>query len=285
LFFLFTLLLLIPPSYSQQQELIKPEIQLATIYQVPFNINDYWVSEKLDGIRGYWTGEELVTRNGNIIITPPWFTKDWPKAAMEGELWSQRGQFEKISSCVRRKNPAIKIQESCWRDIKFMLFDLPKNKSNFTHRIQVMTKLVHDAQSPYLHVISQFKLATVAQLNTTLVKIVQQGGEGLMLHYQAAYYQQGRSKHIMKLKQHNDAEGVVIGHIEGKGKYRNMLGSLVVKTSSGIVFRLGSGFTDQQRQSPPIIGSTVTYKYIGKTQRGVPRFASFLRVRKTLLTQ
>jgi len=101
-----------------------------------------------------------------------------------------------------------------------------------------------------------------------------------MLHHQDSFYKSGRNKSLMKLKKYADAEAIVIKHITGKGKYKTMLGSILVKTKSGIQFKIGSGFTDEQRKHPPPIGSTITYKFIGKTQRGVPRFASFMRIRK-----
>lgn len=100
-----------------------------------------------------------------------------------------------------------------------------------------------------------------------------------MLHHGDSLYQAGRSDAILKVKTYQDAEAVVIGHTEGKGKYRGMLGALVVQDEAGRRFKLGSGFSDAQRQIPPPIGATVTYKYYGLTANELPRFASFLRVR------
>jgi len=74
----------------------------------------------------------------------------------------------------------------------------------------------------------------------------------------------------------------VISHIAGKGKYQDMLGSLLVEMPVGLQFRIGSGFTDQQRSNPPAIGKTITYTYHGKTQKGIPKFASFLRIREKI---
>ena len=102
-----------------------------------------------------------------------------------------------------------------------------------------------------------------------------------MLHLANANYHSGRTKNLLKLKQHQDAEAVVIAHLPGKGKYSGLLGAIKVKTPDGIVFKIGSGFSDLERKHPPKIGSVITYKYIGKTQRGVPKFASFLRIRHT----
>jgi DNA ligase-1 len=257
-----------------------PQIQLATLYKQPINIKEYWVSEKLDGIRGYWDGARLKTRSGNMINTPQWFTKNWPKIHLDGELWSQRGQFEKISSCVRKKVPNQQKSMSCWKDIRFMTFDLPQHSGTFTQRITAMKNLKNKTNNDYLSVIKQTRIASVSLLQKLLTTIVTHNGEGLMLHHQKAYYKEGRSNALMKLKQHNDAEAVVIAYVKGKGKYKNKLGSLEVKMPSGLTFKVGTGFTDEQRETPPLIGSTITYKYIGKTTRGVPRFASFIRVRE-----
>jgi DNA ligase-1 len=257
-----------------------PQIQLATLYKKPINIKEYWVSEKLDGIRGYWDGTTLKTRSGNMINTPQWFTKNWPKVHLDGELWSQRGQFEKISSCVRKNVPNQVESISCWKNIRFMTFDLPQHSGTFTQRITAMKRLKNKTNNDYFSMIKQTRITSVSLLNQQLTAIVTHNGEGLMLHHQAAFYKEGRSDALMKLKQYNDAEAVVIAYVAGKGKYKNKMGSLKVKMPSGLTFKVGTGFTDSQRENPPPIGSTITYKYIGKTTRGVPRFASFLRVRQ-----
>ena len=101
-----------------------------------------------------------------------------------------------------------------------------------------------------------------------------------MLHRADASYETGRSDSLLKMKPLDDAEAVVIAHLPGKGKYAGMLGALRVCSESGQEFSLGSGFTDQQRRDPPPIGATVTYRYRDFTANGLPRFASFLRVRE-----
>lgn len=101
-----------------------------------------------------------------------------------------------------------------------------------------------------------------------------------MLHRADAAWQTGRSDVLLKMKPQHDTEAVVVAHVPGKGKYEGMLGALVVETPEGRRFRLGTGFSDAQRKAPPPVGSTVTYRYRDVTANGVPRFASFLRVRE-----
>ena len=72
----------------------------------------------------------------------------------------------------------------------------------------------------------------------------------------------------------------MVKHIKGKGKYTHVLGAMIVEMPSGKQFKIGSGFSDAERQNPPEVGETITYQYRGKTKNGIPRFATFLRVRK-----
>ena len=65
----------------------------------------------------------------------------------------------------------------------------------------------------------------------------------------------------------------------GKGKYAGLTGSLIVQSRDGLTFKIGSGLSDADRASPPPVGSWITYKFFGRTQKGLPRFASFMRVR------
>jgi len=252
-----------------------PEIQLATKYNLKHSIDEYWISEKLDGVRGYWTGTDLLTKNGNSLNPPDWFTAQWPKRPIDGELWINRHKFEQIISCVKKIKPT-----ACWEKIRFMIFDLPDSKAIFTHRINDIKNVVNTVNSPYLKEIPQYKLFSIEALNLKLNEVVKHQGEGLMLHFQNAYYRVGRSPDIMKLKPYQDAEAIVLRHIEGKGKYQGLLGAIQVRTADDIIFKIGSGFSDKERKNPPAVGATITFKYNGKTQRGVPKFASFLRIRE-----
>lgn len=256
---------------------IKPALQHAKSYTNDINIESYWVSEKLDGVRGYWNGKHLVTRNGNKIHTPTWFTASWPSYAMDGELWIARNKFEQVSGCIRSKS----TQRLCWKSVKYMVFDLPQHHGDFSSRIESMKQLVNEKLSPQLFMVKQQKIQNTAHLFSLLDKTIEDGGEGLMLHLASANYQIGRNNNVLKLKRHQDAEARVISYTPGKGKYKGVLGSLLVQTPTGIQFKIGTGFSDLERANPPDIGSIITYKYIGKTQRGVPRFASFIRIKPT----
>jgi DNA ligase-1 len=145
--------------------------------------------------------------------------------------------------------------------------------------LQSIRQLVEHPASPYLEMIIQYRVADNSELMRRLQSVIDDGGEGLMLHRATALYKNGRSDDLLKLKQFSDAEATVIGHRPGKGKFAGMTGSLKLRNDDGIVFYVGSGLSLDQRADPPPISSRITYRYQGFTKNGVPRFAVFLRVR------
>jgi DNA ligase-1 len=267
--------LLIPPLLAVPCE--PPPVMLPEVHHAgdPIDVSAYWISEKLDGVRGRWDGEKLCTRGGHRINVPAWFTANWPDVPLDGELWIGRGRFAEVSGVVRAGDP----DDPRWHDVHFMVFDLPAHGGPFDARVMRMRTLLDNPDIPWLRPIRQFRLKTVAQLDARLKQIESAGGEGLVLQRHDALYEAGRSDTLLKYKPYDDAEARVIGYTPGEGKYEGMMGSLIVERPDGLRFRLGTGFTDAQRADPPPIGSWVTYRYNGFTVNGVPRFARFLRIR------
>ncbi|MDH5517061.1 MAG: DNA ligase [Gammaproteobacteria bacterium] len=253
----------------------KPSLLLAAIYREDINIKDYWVSEKLDGVRAYWNGKQLLTRQGYKINAPKWFTRVLPAASLDGELWIGRGRFDELSATVRTYH----TNHVGWQTVKYMVFDLPGSPQTFDLRLTQLQKLIQSINAKHIQLIKQYRVTTHQQLTKTLNETVKAGGEGLMLHLGSTYYHGGRTNDLLKLKTYEDAEAVVIKHLPGKGKFKGMLGSILVETQNQQRFKIGSGFSDRDRKTPPPIGSTITYKYYGKTRNGIPRFASFMRQR------
>jgi DNA ligase-1 len=255
-----------------------PALWLASPYQGNEKLIDYWVSEKYDGIRGYWDGRQLLSRSGKTLSPPTWFTQDWPTQPFEGELWAGLGQFEQAASVVQQKQ----APDRAWRTMQFMVFDTHASQQPFTERIQRYQRLVKDIGKPWVRAVAQSQTSSHASLKALLQKTVQAGGEGLVLHRANSLYQNSRNANVLKVKLHEDAEAKVTGHEAGDGKHAHRLGALWVQTPQGQRFKLGTGFTDAQRENPPAIGQWVTYSYRGLTDKGLPRFASFVRVRPSV---
>jgi DNA ligase 1 len=252
-----------------------PALWLANPYQGHENLTDYWVSEKYDGIRGYWDGQQLFSRSGKALNPPAWFVQGWPSSPFEGELWAGLGQFEQAASVIQQKQ----APDSEWRAMRFMVFDILTPTQPFTKRIGLYQATVKQIGKPWVQAVMQSQIQSHAALITLLQKTVQAGGEGLVLHRGNSVYQSGRNGDVLKVKPYEDAEAKVVNHEAGQGKHDQRTGALWVETPQGLRFKLGTGLSDAQRENPPAVGQWVTYRYRGLTNKGVPRFASFVRVR------
>ncbi len=242
----------------------------------PDDLSHWLVSEKFDGIRAYWNGNQLLTRSGYPIHTPPGFTQDWPDQHLEGELWIGYDQFSQLASLIQTHDTTPED----WESVRFMVFDLPQWPGTFAERQQQLQHLISPSfDQPNLQLISQYSGLDQTSLETRLEQVLAKGGEGLMLHRASALYQLKRSADIRKLKPFEDDEALVTAHLPGQGKYTGMMGSLEVQLRDGTHMKIGSGFTDAERAAPPPVGSTITFRFNGLTQHGKPRFARFLRIR------
>ena len=270
-----------PNAVAQTSAASAPALMLAKVYHPGIDLSDYWVSEKYDGLRGYWDGRQLFTRGGERVQAPAWFTAGWPITPLDGELWAGRGQFAKATSTVRQQTP----DDTAWRGIKFMVFDMPAHGGPFNERITALKANVAQIGQPWVVAVVQTRATTHAALQAQMHRIVKAGGEGLVLHRGASLYTAARNDDLLKVKPHEDAEARVVGHQPGQGKYTGMLGALLVESvasgnaaAPGVRFKIGTGLSDAQRRDPPPVGSVVTYRYRGLTDAGVPRFASFVRL-------
>ena len=254
----------------------RPALALPGLYSDAIDPAPYLVSEKYDGVRGAWDGRVLRFRSGRVVPAPAWFTARLPGVALDGELWLGRSRFDELSGMVRKEAPV----DADWRQLRYMVFELPGAPGDFEARARRIGEITRLTAWPQLVAVAHTPVADRAALQRRLAATVAQGGEGLVLRLASAAYRSGRNDTMLKLKPSLDTEATVVAHHAGKGKYAGVLGALEVRTPQGRQFLLGSGLSDAQRRDPPAIGSEVTYRYRDLTGSGLPRFASFLRVRQ-----
>lgn len=266
----------LPTAHAESAASTPPAIILAKVLDPAIDPANYLVSEKFDGVRAIWDGKILRFRSGNVVNAPAWFIAKLPIQPLDGELWLARSKFEILSGYVRKTAP---VDEE-WRQIRYLIFELPGAAGSFEERSRRIQEIAKQTDWPQLLAIEQFRVADHAALHRKLDAVIKSGGEGLMLHRADASYVTGRSDVLLKLKPLDDTEAIVVGHVPGKGKYSGMLGALRVEAPDGKRFNIGTGFSDEVRKNPPAIGTNVTYTYRGLTSNGVPRFASYLRVRE-----
>jgi DNA ligase-1 len=249
------------------------DVQLAKTYQAQqVNLSEFYMSEKLDGIRAVWQNGILTTRQGNKIHVPTWFTKDFPNSWLDGELYIAPNQFQRVASIVLDKEP----DHAAWQEVRFYIFDAPDHQNTFAQRYT--NYQAYCEQSPYLNAITQYPVRDDAALDSFYQAVLEKQGEGVILHKRDAQFTAGRSANVLKVKPFLDSEAEVIAIVPGKGKYQGMMGALLVRWQQH-QFKIGTGFSDLDRQFPPAIGSQISFRYSGLTDKGLPRFARYLRVR------
>ena len=246
---------------------------LAHVWKNNIDVQGWWISEKLDGVRCYWDGKQMWSRNGNLYYAPEWFTKDLPREPLDGELFLNRKSFQQTCSIVKKQYP-----HDGWKDIRYRVFDLPDRNIPFEQRQDILKTLISNCK--YAELLPQIQCQGITHLIKELDKVEQLGGEGLMLRKPGSYYEIGRSHTLLKVKSFQDAEATVIGYEPGKGKHKGRIGALIVTAIGDInaTFKIGTGLTDEERDSPPSIGSIITFRYQELSSGGVPRFPSFMRV-------
>ena len=252
------------------------QTQLAISWSPGRSPQGFWVSEKFDGVRAVWDGQVLHFRSGRVIAAPAWFLSALPRVALDGELWMGRGAFDRLSGVVRQTEP----DDEAWRAVKYLVFDAPGHAAPFAQRVAFVQLTLAQLQVPWLKPVVQREVTDARALQALLQDTVGQGGEGLMLHRADAWWRPGRTDALFKLKLEEDEEGLVVGHQAGQGRLKGQTGALLLEMPSGQRFALGSGLSDALRRNPPPVGSWVTYRYRERTPSGLPRFASFLRVRE-----
>ncbi len=242
------------------------------------DLEGWWMSEKLDGVRAYWDGEKFISRQGNVYQAPDWFIEDLPKDLhLDGELWLDRKAFQRAVSIVRRQD-----KNNDWKEIRYVVFDAPKIDDVFEARMTLVQQLFDELASSYAQAHLHVRCKGLEHLREELAKVEALGGEGLMLRKPRSKYELGRSFTLLKVKSFHDAEATVIEHLPGTGKHKGRLGALSVELADGTRFSVGTGFSDAERENPPAVGTLITFRYQEFSDRGVPRFPSFVRIRSDI---
>lgn len=227
-------------------------------------LSGWWMSEKLDGVRAYWSGSKFYSRQGNEFIAPAWFTKDLPREPLDGELWCGRGLFQKTLSIIKKtKDPERYAQD--WKYVTYLVFDAPSRSDKgmkYEERVAWMeANIIPQSETSYAAVVGVCKCTGRDHLQKMLKQVLMKGGEGIMLRQPKSLYEQIRSHTLLKVKFFHDEEAKVVKHENGSGRLQNLMGKLHCVLPNGVEFKVGTGFSDAQRRKPPKIGSVITFKY------------------------
>ena len=248
-----------------------PPLLLAESWDNAADLSDWWMSEKLDGVRAYWDGKQFLSRQGNLYHAPAWFIEGLPQSPLDGELWIDRKRFQRTVSIVRRQD-----KSDLWNEVRYLVFDAPAASGGFEERLAFLKDALTGKTLKFARPHAHARCKDLEHLSAELARIESLGGEGLMLRQPGSKYVSGRSTTLLKVKTFHDAEALVVGHQAGAGRHKGRLGALLVRLPNGTDFAIGTGFSDRERANPPAIGATVTFRYQELSDGGVPRFPSYV---------
>ncbi len=256
---------------------------------------NWYMSEKLDGVRAFWSSKTgFLSRNNNPFHAPIWFDEKMRQCCkdviLDGELYISGKDASFVSGTVRRKN-----SEKDWNRVCFFVFDIiGLEQDDFEKRTTFLKSLLKTCKDDHFIYLPQIKVENMEHAYEFYKHIITSNGEGVVFKNTASLYEHKRSHNLLKWKPLPTSEAQVIGFKEGTGKYKNKLGVFEVKLDNGIKFNLSGKMTDHFRSqyvfknhelheilsdSVPHINDWVTYEYMTLTIHGIPRQAVFLGLR------
>jgi len=293
----------------------KDRTQIHLAYRIDQLVNpDKWISShewiyepKYDGVRCILIDGCPTSRYGNTLNFPKLFNVKLPSEfkdlCLDGELFANT-----IYQTVTVKRYKTDLPDLT--QFKYYVFDIAPIDTILTpHRTYQKTLLErkHILEQAYRALVKDYpslkkviklvpyhrlELGEKEPVSKTIydisTKFIEQGYEGILLKRTDSYYEPKRTRNWIKVKEVVDIDAIIIGFIEGTGKYKNSLGALILKPLPGqpanTEFRVGSGFTDIQRKfiweyRDVLIGMVVTVVAQTTTETGKARMPVFKHFR------
>ena len=168
-------------------------LMLAYKYNSRVSPNGWWISEKYDGIRAYWDGKQLVSRNYLPLQIPDHILQTFPSDPLDGEIWFGYGNLSEAMK-IPHKTPGVQ-----WDKFHFMAFDCPAHGGVFEDRLTHLQSIV-PGDHPYVKVVQFEQCTGRTHLQEVFDSVLKRHGEGVILRAPHSLYHPGRSKSLLKLK-------------------------------------------------------------------------------------
>lgn len=230
---------------------------------------------------------ELYSRTRTLITGVPHVNRAletlYPGAniTLDGELYNHdyKAKFEELTSFIRSQEPKVGHEV-----VQYHIYDVVETSLEYKDRLNVIKQLTVAADQHSTIKFVATKVVDEADVVTEFKKFVTLGYEGAMLRNLASKYEQRRSYGLMKVKEFEDAEFVIVGVKEGRGKLQ---GHAIFECSvdatttfdvklKGSEDRLKEIFQDQ----PKYLGKALTVQFQGRTKNNIPRFPVGVRLRE-----
>lgn len=259
----------------------------------------YYITEKLDGNRciARFDGERwrFTSRNGKEMHVN-FDMSGLPKEFVyDGEILSpgQVGMSQDIYNCIVKGKDMVEANPSQFnstsgminrhsldKNLVYNIFDIMLDDEKYSVRRTALDTIAKDLNNSDVRILPVLvKFNNDRDLNNNiggiLGRVVQSGGEGLMINLGGGLYTHKRTDQLLKYKDVQTIDMKVIDIQWGTGKYEGMIGALdcVTTTDDGkiICCKVGTGLSDDQRlkwaiKPYDVIGKIVEIKYFSLSQ-------------------
>lgn len=253
------------------------------------------IQPKLDGerCRALFDARGVVTllsSEENVITSVPHINEQLEMSGLcnvelDGELYVHGDSFEHIHSIVSRKVN----QHFNSYSMQFHVFDMIEDNVPQQVRLRALDELLkgYEGMDSIIRVPYDFVTSDLETVMNALIGYKACGYEGLIIRHPMAPYVRKRSPYMMKFKAKKEDIYEIVGfqeEISIHGHPKNSLGAVICKGDDGTHFKVGSGFTQEQRVEfwkyrDTLVGKYARVQYQHITTKGkVPRFPIIVEV-------
>lgn len=264
-----------------------PQWEVQQAYQIgklKMNENEWFsLSQKLNGVRGTYFEEKLISRQGkefngldHILADIKQLIPNSEEWVIDGELIRKNIDHVSDNENFRLTAGIINQDDGDKSLIQMVIFDiLPKgeflygeSKLRYRDRLEqlkTLKKQIRRLGLSSLRVVDILYTGTdMSMISPCLDRMIAEGKEGMMLNRNCKYFRR-RHNGILKVKQFYTVDLEVVDLEEGTGRLTGTLGAFVVRYK-GNYLRVGSGMTDEQRKTfwdegISLIGRVIEVKY------------------------
>jgi DNA ligase-1 len=254
-----------------------------------------YIQPKVDGLRCLAINGQAYSRKMKLIPNKhvQQVFSELNLNGFDGELMVDGG-FNSVQSAI--------MSEDGTPDFYLVSYDMWDVEGGYSTRNTQLINAVERCGSSYVKLCPTEVVTTPQEAENALQRFIGEGFEGGIIRSIDGKYKQGRSTlkegYLLKLKRFFDDEALVTGfeekltntntkEVDERGYAKRSskkdglvpagtLGSLVVEWK-GETFKIGSGFTDEQRQEiwdnkDKYLGKWITFQYQEVSDYNIPRF-------------
>lgn len=209
------------------------------------------LDQELIKIGSYFSGRVVI--DGELVVRDKY-----------GKLLSRKIGNGIINKAIRgtiSPEEASMICAQIWDVIPLDEFHAGKSKKQYKERFEEISQALASAHPDSedkteqtlkglknkIWIIDSVVVNNIEEAQAHFEKLLAEGEEGTILKNFAGFWEDTRSKHLVKLKAEKDCDLEVIGWNPGEGKFAGQVGSLICATSDQKVEVAISGFSDDLR--------------------------------------